>query len=268
MKIKLEKLKDPKLLLWGVFVLAAIAIFGWLFYLKFNYSPINMADNDLKQAYIKKPSVIKSAQNSTTVSSVTNTTTNSWPVLLTNEQAASLTVVVNKKHKLPSDYVPRLVPVGSTQIRQETANAINQLISEASKQGYSLKIVSGYRSYSQQQSVYNSYVASDGQTNADTYSARPGFSEHQTGLVADIGYSNSYCNLEVCFGETPAGRWVAANASNFGFIIRYPLGKDSITGYQYEPWHLRYLGVETAKAVVGSGKTLDEYFGVAAGGYQ
>ena len=106
-----------------------------------------------------------------------------------------------------------------------------------------------------QVSTYNGYVSQYGQAQADTFSARPGHSEHQTGLAVDLGNSNNSCALEICFGDTAGGLWLAANAADYGFIVRYPQGKEADTGYQYEPWHLRFLGVDTAKAVVASGKT-------------
>lgn len=186
-----------------------------------------------------------------------------YPVKLTTAQAESITVVVNKKHKLPSTYVPTLSSNG--RLRPEANTALNSLISAASSQGVSLKYISGYRSYAKQEQLYNGYVASDGQAAADTYSARPGYSEHQTGLAADVGTSS--CDLETCFADTTAGKWVAANAYKYGFVVRYPKGKEAITGYQYEPWHLRYLGVSEATAVYNSGKTLEEYYSIPGGTY-
>jgi D-alanyl-D-alanine carboxypeptidase len=186
-------------------------------------------------------------------------TTSQWPVLLSIDEASSVTVVVNKKHKLPENYAPGL--------RSITSNALSQLTNAATNAGIKLKTISSYRSYSTQVSTYNKWVNQSGQAAADTFSARPGHSEHQTGLAVDVGASNGTCDLETCFGNTPEGKWVAANAQNYGFIIRYPNGKDAITGYQYEPWHLRYVGVDIAKAVVASGLTLDQYFGIEGGGY-
>ena len=200
----------------------------------------------------------------------TNTATTpkqQWPVQLSNAEAASITAVVNKKHQLPSTYIPaNLTNIGPTRLRQEAATALNNMFTAAKAQGYSLKIISGYRSYNDQKTIYANYVIRDGQALADTYSARPGFSEHQTGLSTDIGTGS--CDLETCFGDTMAGQWVAANAHLYGFIVRYPKGAEQETGYQYEPWHLRYLGTTTAKAVHASGKTLDQYYNVPAGGYE
>lgn len=188
-----------------------------------------------------------------------------WPVLLTNSEASSLTVVVNKKHKLSSDYVPELTTVTGGQLRSEAAQALTKLLSKADEAGVSMSTLSSYRSYSTQVSTYNKWVNQSGQSAADTFSARPGHSEHQLGIAVDLG--NGTCNLETCFGDTIAGLWLASNAQKYGFIIRYPLGKDSVTGYQYEPWHLRYVGVDAATAITASGQTMDEYYGIAAGNY-
>ncbi len=189
-----------------------------------------------------------------------------YPVQLSADQAASITVVVNKKHKLPDSYVPNLVVFpgssnGNQSLRPEASAALMNLFSGGASAGHSYTIISAYRSYNQQVITYNGWVAQDGQAAADTYSARPGYSEHQTGLAADLNL------IDQSFGDTPAGQWLAAHAHEYGFIIRYPNGKDAITGYHYEPWHLRYLGVDVASAVYNSGLTLDEYYGVPGGGY-
>jgi D-alanyl-D-alanine carboxypeptidase len=190
-----------------------------------------------------------------------------WPIQLTTSQASSITVIVNKKHKLPSTYVPSLTNVSGGQLRTEAAAALNNLLAAAKSSGLNnMKYVSGYRSYNTQQTLYNNYVARDGQAAADTYSARPGHSEHQTGLAVDVGNGGG-CDLEICFADTAEGKWVANNAYKYGFVVRYPKGKESITGYQYEPWHLRYLGVAEATAVFNSGKTLEEYYNIPGGGY-
>jgi D-alanyl-D-alanine carboxypeptidase len=193
------------------------------------------------------------------------TPASTWPVQLTSAQASSITVVINKKHKLPSSYAPGLTSVGGGSLRTEAANAFNTMVDAANSAGIQLSFGSGYRSYSTQEKIYNGYVSRDGKALADTYSARPGHSEHQTGLAVDV--KSTSCYLEICFANTPAGKWVAANAHNYGFVIRYLSGKESITGYQYEPWHLRYLGTEVAKDVYSSGKTLEEYYNIPSGSY-
>ena len=177
---------------------------------------------------------------------------------------ASVWMVVNKKRPLPSGYAPSdLAYTLGGQMRSEaSANLIN-LVNSAKNGGHNLYVISSYRSYATQQSTYNGWVAKDGVAQADTYSARPGHSEHQTGLAVDLGGGS--CDLDTCFGNTFAGIWLANNAHNFGFIVRYPNGKDSVTGYQYEPWHLRYVGVGLAKEIANSpSKTMEEFFGLDA----
>ncbi|PVZ58492.1 D-alanyl-D-alanine carboxypeptidase [Arthrobacter sp. H-02-3] len=123
--------------------------------------------------------------------------------------------------------------------------------------------ISGYRSFSQQASLYNSYVSQYGQATADTLAARAGYSEHQTGLAMDIGNASGTCALQACFANTPAGQWAAKNCRDYGFIIRYPAGAEATTGYTYEPWHLRYVGKNVALDM-SSTETLEDYFGLEA----
>lgn len=156
-------------------------------------------------------------------------------------------MLVNKEYGLPEDYGFE-DPVA----RQH----LDELRSDAEDAGYYLDIISGFRDYSYQYDVYWGWVALDGQELADTYSARPGFSEHQTGLTWDIGL------LEDWFGETDAGIWLEENCANYGFIIRYPLGKEDITGYKYEPWHVRYVGEEHSHTIMDNDLCLEEYLGL------
>ena len=158
-------------------------------------------------------------------------------------------LIANKTYALPSTYAPG----GLT---SEFNTAFTKMQTAAKKDGMSLSVCSGYRSYSYQAQLYNNYVARDGKAAADTYSARPGHSEHQTGLAADINYAGDW------FNTTPEAKWLAAHCHEYGFIIRYPYGKDDITGYKYEGWHIRYLGEENAKLVHDSGLTLEEYLGI------
>ena len=158
-------------------------------------------------------------------------------------------LIVNKKYSLPANYNPGV---------DKTAEAaLKQLQQGASSAGYSIPLLSGFRSYSRQQTLYNNYVARDGQKLADTYSARPGHSEHQSGLAFDVG------KLDNNYGETTAGKWLKENAHKYGFIIRYLKGKEDITGYQYEPWHIRYVGIEHATKIYEQGITLEEYLNIA-----
>lgn len=159
-------------------------------------------------------------------------------------------LIVNKTYSLPSSY--------GTQLTDTTTNSFNEMKSEASKLGLNLYISSGFRSYSLQNTIYNNYVNMDGKANADTYSARAGHSEHQTGLAFDLN------SIDSSFADTQEGKWVNENAYKYGFIIRYPKGKESITGYMYEPWHLRYVGTNLATKLYNSGNwiTLEEYYGI------
>lgn len=159
-------------------------------------------------------------------------------------------LIANKTYALPSTYNPGVDPVAN--------EALQQMFAAAKAEGYDLFVRSGFRSYATQKSLYNSYVNRDGKAAADRYSARPGHSEHQTGLAFDINKANS------SFAGTPEAKWLAENCHKYGFIIRYPEGKEAITGYIYEPWHVRYLGVDTATAVYNSGLCLEEYLGITS----
>ncbi|MCC5893896.1 MAG: D-alanyl-D-alanine carboxypeptidase family protein [Alkalibacterium sp.] len=159
-------------------------------------------------------------------------------------------LLVNKAHGLPSHYAP-----GEN---KEARAAFNQMAAASNKDGIKLTAFSTYRSYDYQKTLYTNYVKKDGQAAADRYSAKPGHSEHQTGLAFDI----SQTGAKNPFAESKATKWMETNAHTYGFIVRYPKGKEHITGYMYEPWHLRYLGVDLATKVYNSGKTLEEYLGV------
>lgn len=183
----------------------------------------------------------------------------------------SITVLVNKQYALPSSYEPKdlvypNVPftfkeqIEKRKMRKEAAQALEKLFAGAKKDGIYLAGVSAYRSHATQTSVYNNYVKKDGEEKARTYSAVPGHSEHETGLAIDVSGSDGKCAAEDCFGSTKEASWLAKHASEYGFIIRYLKGKESITGYQYEPWHIRYVGTEMAKDIAAKGITLEEYF--------
>ena len=164
-------------------------------------------------------------------------------------------LLANKKYPLPSTFAPGESP--------EARQALNAMIAEAKKQGFNLVAFSGYRSFEYQTTLYNNYVKRDGQAAADRYSARPGFSEHQTGLAFDIGeVGKEDLWLTEEFGETPAGQWLFDNAAQFGFILRFPENKEHITGYMYESWHYRYVGTEIANKIKEQNITLEEYLGV------
>lgn len=181
----------------------------------------------------------------------------------------SIHVLVNRANPLdPIDFVPSDLAVadvpnefGDPELREEPAETLEELFAAAEADGIQLWVTTTYRDFEFQQALYDQYVADQGEEAADRFSARPGYSEHQTGLAVDVAdLEDRDCYLRACFGETEAGQWVAENAPEFGFIIRYPEGAEEIVGFQYEPWHLRYVGVETAVEVTEQGLTLEEYW--------
>lgn len=180
---------------------------------------------------------------------------------------ASPWVIVNKQHPLqPLDYAPGdLTTVGNgQQMRTEAAEHLLQMIADAKAARLTIYAASGYRSYSTQVNVYANEVKSYGQAVADSESARPGYSEHQTGWAVDIGGGG--CNITDCFGSTAEGKWTAANAYRYGFILRYTPADSSVTGYRAESWHFRYVGMTLSTYMHSSGTaTLEEVFGVSGG---
>jgi D-alanyl-D-alanine carboxypeptidase len=189
------------------------------------------------------------------------------------DDAASLWVVVNKTRQLDpkeyaaSDLVSVPVPYANPpMLRTEASDAVVAMFADfAEETGLEMQSQSAYRSYSAQVRVYDGWVASKGKEAADLTSARPGFSEHQTGLAIDISAKPAKCTLNQCFADTPQGEWLAANAWKYGFILRYPEGLTEITGYEFEPWHYRYVGTELARDYHDTGATtLEQYFDLPA----
>jgi zinc D-Ala-D-Ala carboxypeptidase len=151
----------------------------------------------------------------------------------------------------------------SMQVRKIILPDLTNMFAAAKKDGVELKISSAYRSYQYQFSLYNQWVQKSGQAEADRASARPGYSEHQTGLALDIEPIDNICEVDQCFADTKAGLWLAEHAHEYGFIIRYPKDQETVTGYKYEPWHIRYLGKDLAHTFTQSSKkTLEEYYGL------
>lgn len=173
------------------------------------------------------------------------------------DDPASIDVVVNKRRPLrPATFVPPDLVVVATvartnppQLRRPAATALVALVRAAGSAGLRLRSISAYRSYSAQQRVYGEDLRSFGRVGADRQTARPGYSEHQTGLADDLGAASGRCALAACFGRTREGRWIAAQAWRFGFVLRYPEGAEPVTGYEYEPWHVRYVGARLAAEV-------------------
>lgn len=222
-----------------------------------------------KEYYYNNDKLLNEDGTIMTTNSSNGTITGNANSIDTNKN--SITVLVNKEFSLPSDYIPEDLVVPDILfninyydekklMRQEAATAIEQLFAAAVKEGLKLYGISGYRSYDRQKEIYDTNVATKGADYTNRYSARPGHSEHQTGLVMDVSTSSIGNQLEPVFAYTPEGKWLAKNAHLYGFIIRYPEGKESITGYSYEPWHIRYVGKNLARYLYDKGLTLEEYY--------
>ena len=175
-------------------------------------------------------------------------------------------LIANKTYPLPEDFIPTNPEVPVTEGRstksldKDLMTAWRQLQADAAAKKLNLYISSGYRSFQVQKTLYNNYVAKDGKALADTYSSRPGNSEHQTGLCFDLN------SIDDTFTNTAEGKWVNDNCYKYGFCIRFPKGKDEYTGYQHESWHLRYVGTELAEKLYNGGDwlSLEEYFGITS----
>ncbi|SES97989.1 D-alanyl-D-alanine carboxypeptidase [Salinibacillus kushneri] len=193
--------------------------------------------------------------------------------IVTISDPTAIDLVVNKQRKLPDGFEPPNlvepnVPFSfdkwreKRQIREVAAGPLEELFKGAEKAGVDLVAVSGYRSYQRQETIYNYNVETKGLEHANKYSAKPGHSEHQTGLTMDVSSAGVSFNLVEDFRDTPEGDWLADHAHEYGFIIRYPKGDADITGYSYEPWHIRYVGKEMAKEIHEQQTTLEEFFGL------
>jgi zinc D-Ala-D-Ala carboxypeptidase len=194
--------------------------------------------------------------------------TERWDV----DSASSLQVVVNKLRPMePADFAPELVPVstgeeGGEMVQPALDTALTAMDAAMRAEiGEGTFVTSSYRPYALQAQYYQNAIDANGRAAADTTSARPGYSEHQTGLAIDLMSTAMECRLDHCFGDTAAGRWIAEHAGEFGFVVRYPPGEaaQAITGYYWEPWHLRYVGTQVSTAMHEQGiDTLEEFFGL------
>ena len=222
------------------------------------YIAKDSSGNETKEKFIlevkKKEVVINNNSNDTTF-----TTSKGYKGYIKNGITyVNGVLIANKTYKLPSSYGYGLT--------NETQNAFNKMNADAKAIGLNLYIGSGYRSYNDQKYIYNNYVAVDGQTNADTYSARPGHSEHQTGLAFDVCDKNVGACITSGFDNTDQAKWISENCYKYGLIVRYPQGKTTETGYMYESWHLRYVGTDLATKLYNNGNwiTLEDYFGITS----
>lgn len=188
------------------------------------------------------------------------------------QNPSNVLALVNKNYYLPDQYIPGdlvrpNVPFSfgdqkleQSYMRKEAANALENMFSDAKKSGIELFAVSGYRSFKRQKTLFDAEVSRVGEEKAEQAVALPGSSEHQSGLAMDIGSRSTNLLLTEGFAETKEGKWLAENAHHFGFILRYPKDKESITQYEYEPWHFRYVGVKAATVIFSHHWTLEEYF--------
>ena len=190
--------------------------------------------------------------------------------IVNNANDADLWKIANKSRAFanpryqPSDLrivsVPTLPGRGQDErsLRAVLMPDLERLVAAARTAGVTLRVGSGYRSYTTQASLFASYARRHGEAEASRFSSRPGHSEHQSGLAVDFAGTDQTCWVDDCFEGTAAGKWLATHAHEYGFILRYPKGKEPITGYQYEPWHFRYVGRELASALHQSGLTMEE----------
>ena len=226
----------------------------------------------LKQTYFIKSNLIKyinyyEINNLELKDIITNVNSEIDNDFYTNTKPTDLSkgnlILVNKFNYLDSNYVPcNLIAIDSKygyeyQMNSEAYNSFINMYNDASKENLKLFIKSPYRSYNNQNNLYNDYVYESGILEADTFSARPGYSEHQTGLAIDV--SNGPNNLGY-FKDTNEYIWMINNSYKYGFILRYPEGKEYITGYQFESWHYRYVGIEVATKIHDLGITFEEYY--------
>jgi len=188
----------------------------------------------------------------------------------TVENPYDILALVNKNHALPGEYEPDDLVIPDVRfpyeeddpkryLRKVAADALEELIAAGDHADVEIYAQSGFRSYDRQESIFASNVEKNGEEHANTYSARPGESEHQTGLVMDVTSQSAGFDLNTDFGETEEGKWIKDHAHEYGFIIRYPEDKEDITKYQYEPWHLRYVGEKAATEIYENNESLEEY---------
>ncbi len=272
----MKKAKKRKLNVKGKFLLFLIICFIFLFsFLIFRSNNIDKkkdikVDNDVKDKNIpneKNEQVID--YNLREGEEIVDKTDKGFIITkLNNIYYVDGILMVNKSYPLPSTYKPQTpykeitkdYLYGGDYIEDYVMNEYLKMKDDASKEGIALKITSGYRSYSVQEELYNSYVSRDGKEAADTYSARAGHSEHQSGLCFDLNGTNRN------FIKTKEGKWLNDNCYKYGFTLRFPEGKEEYTGYMYEGWHFRYVGVELATKLYNNGNwiSLEEYYGISS----
>lgn len=185
-------------------------------------------------------------------------------------------VLITRDYPLPMDYVPDDLVVPDILfsinyydekklMRKKAAEALEEMFNASEAEGLSITAISGYRSYSRQNQIYRQNLITAGSEHTGLYSAKPGCSEHQSGLSIDVSSPSADYRLEEDFADTPEGKWLAENSYKYGYIIRYPKDKSNITGYAYEPWHIRFVGKKLAACLFKNDITLEEYYGYTPG---
>ncbi len=227
------------------------------------YLEVTVIDNrvyeEKEKVEVKKEEPVKEKEVVNNTTSNTGTSSKGYKIEVKNSVTyVNGILIANKTYSLPSTYNPG----GLT---SETSKAANEMFAAAASVGFNMWAQSAFRSYETQQKLYNRYAARDGKAKADTYSARPGHSEHQTGLAFDVCAKNKPC-INSDFNNTAEAKWLSMNAHLYGFILRYPQGKTNETGYLYESWHFRYVGKELASILYNDGDwiTLENYLGITS----
>jgi D-alanyl-D-alanine carboxypeptidase len=273
--MKIHKIHNKRALSRLVLPLTVLIFAGLIFFIANYYLGRWNADIDSRVSKISRSMLdrsILSAKEAKKKEPVYITLPGAKPIRAIVEdytQADSIWVIVNKSNPISTDYEPVGIKIPSVPTRTDKSQAersvrfdmevpLVNMFSDAQKDGYSLMIGSGYRSAALQNVYFSSLANSVGTEVANQSIAYPGQSEHQTGLAVDISTVSRNCYIANCFEDTNEGQWLAKNSYKYGFILRYPKGKESITEYIYEPWHFRYVGIDLATALYESGVTLDE----------
>lgn len=270
--MKINKKRSKKALALPMILLVISICAGFIIFVRYN--PAHAPTKPENQTTDKAKIIIKNENTTKKQPSVESDKTPVQSAVFNKSKystsdPSSIWIVVNKQHILsPAEFTPNdLTTYAGATISAKIIDDFRAMLNAANSNSVILSVVSSYRSYNTQTGLYNNYVANNGQTAADTFSARPGYSEHQTGLAIDFGSpTNSSCNFDDCYATTPEGSWLENHAYEYGFLLRYTTDKQSVTGYKNEPWHYRYIGRELAAEMKKQNiTTLEEFFGVSGG---
>lgn len=253
-KNKKKKNKRSRLLIICTIILIIILISTIIVINKLNSNEVKVSTNNgtstVEEKYIENE--VESNNNNNT---------------LDNKMSKSNILIVNKENSLDEEYmpydlvIPNIKADKEVKVRKEVASKLEELFADAKKDGINLVAISGFRTYDYQDYLYKNSVQTNGKNHATQYVAKAGYSEHQTGLALDV-LCKEYMTLDEGFEKTDAFKWLQSNMSKYGFILRYLKDKEDVTGYSYEPWHIRYVGVDIATEIYSKGITLEEYVGL------